>query len=74
MKNDKQSIVFHELSNGSGNAKGLTGADNLNARYVYNNVRTGGVGTTIAKDVADYFVKSGYTVKTQGIGWRITLQ
>jgi len=73
MKKDKQTVVFNELLNGSGNAIGLTSSDNLNARFVYNNVKTGGVGTTIAKDVADYFTKSGYTVKTQGIGWVITL-
>lgn len=73
MKKDKQTVVFNELLNGSGNASCLTGSDNLNARFVFNNVKTGGVGTTIAKDVADYFTKSGYTVKTQGIGWVITL-
>ena len=70
---DKQSKVFKELSKGSGNAKGLTGCENLDARHIYNNVRTGGVGTTVQQSVADYFTKSGYTVKTQGIGWRVSL-
>lgn len=74
MKKDKQSIVFRELSNGSGNARSLTSADNWWARCVYNNVRASGVGTTIAKDVADYFRNADYKVVKQGIGWRITLQ
>lgn len=44
MKKDKQSIVFRELSKGSGNASSLTSVDNLSARCVYNNVRTSGTG------------------------------
>lgn len=74
MKKDKQSVVFTELSNGSGKAKGLTGCENLDARHIYNNVRTGGVGTTVQQNVADYFRNADYKVVEQGIGWRITLQ
>lgn len=70
---DKQYIVFKELSDGSGNAKGLTSAENFTARYIYNSVRTGGMGTTVLKSVADYFRNSNYKVEPQVIGWRISL-
>jgi len=40
----------------------------------YNNIKTKGFTTTICENVKLFFEKFGYSVKAEGIGWKIMEQ
>lgn len=72
MANFNKAVDAYETLVSTGELGKLTPAQVNELYFGLNDIKNKGVSCTISKAVADWFKRYGFTVKEEGIGWKVS--